>query len=317
MDAAATARRLTRRLAEALLTLWGASVLIWALLPLAKGDTARLVLQAQGVTEPTPAQLAEARSDLGLEGSYVEQYLRWAGGALQGDLGYSFASGRPVADELAARLPDTLRLAVVALALGILLAVVLGLLAARYVNRWPDHAAQGLAIVWASTPSFVVALVLIQIIVVQMGVGRVVLDGSWGEVALPAVCLAIGLADGWSRLLRAELVAFMASPPALTLRARGATPWRILLRHGLPNASLPSLHAIAVGVAALLGGAAVIETVFTWPGVGSYVVTSVRSRDLPVVQAFTVLATLVYVVASLLADAAGALVDPRTREKAR
>lgn len=304
---------LLRRALQAILTLLGASVLVWALLPLAQGDTARLVLQAQGVTEPTPGQLAQARDDLGLDGSYVEQYLHWLAGLLHGDLGVSFASGRPVAHELGERIPETLRLGVAALAIGLVLALLLGLCAARFARRWPDYAAQGLALVWASTPSFVVALVLVQILVVNLGIGHAVLDGSWGEVGLPALCLAFGLADGWSRLLRSDLVAFMASGPAESLRARGMGPTRILVRHGLPNACLPSLHAVAVGIAGLLGGAAVIETVFTWPGIGSYAVTSVRTRDLPVIQAFTLVATLVYVVSSFAADAVGGWVDPRSR----
>lgn len=300
-----------RRVAEALITLFGASVLIWALMPLAPGDPARMILIAQGVPEPDPAQLAELHEQLHLDRPLYAQYAHWLWGVLRGDFGFSFASGRPVGGELADRLPATMMLAAAALVLAAVLAVVLGLTAARFPGRWPDHGTRGLALVFASVPGFVVALVLIQVLVVGFGVGKAALDGTWQQVWMPAVCLAAGMADTWSRLLRAELLTFLDTPVARVLRARGASPWRVLWRHGLPNSAVPSLHALAVGIAMLIGGATVVETVFTWPGLGSYVVESVKNRDLPVIQAFTVFAAACYVITSVAADLLSSLIDRR------
>ncbi|MFD6397457.1 ABC transporter permease [Nocardia sp. NPDC060249] len=300
-----------RRVVEAGLTLLGASVLIWALLPLAPGDPARMILLAQGVPEPTPEQISALAHSLSLDRTVFEQYAHWLWGVVQGDLGLSFVSGRPVSGEFGERLPATLTLASTALFLALALSVVLGVVAARHPGRWPDHGTRWLALVFASVPGFVVALLLIQVFVVGLGFGKAALDGTWGQVWLPAVCLAVGLSDTWSRLLRANLLTFMDSPTGAVLRARGASRWRILWRHALPNSAVPSLHALAVGTAVLLGGATVVETVFTWPGLGSYVVESVRTRDLPVIQAFTVFATASYVISSLVADLLSAVIDRR------
>ncbi|GAA5051241.1 ABC transporter permease [Nocardia callitridis] len=301
------------RVFEALVTLFGASVLIWALMPLAPGDPARMILVAQGIPEPTPAQISALRQRLHLDHGLIERYAHWLWGVLRGDFGLSFASGRPVADELGARLPASLTLAAVSLVLAVVVAVALGVAAAQFPGRWPDHGTRGLALVFASVPGFVVALLLIQVVVVGLGVGKAALDGTWQQVWLPAVCVAVGLSDTWSRLLRADLLAFMETPAAQTLRARGATRWRILWRHGLVNSAVPSLHALAVGVAVLIGGATVVETVFTWPGLGAYVVESVKNRDLPVIQAFTVFAALCYVVTSVAADVLSSVIDRRIR----
>ncbi|MFD4291663.1 ABC transporter permease [Rhodococcus sp. NPDC058532] len=305
------------RLVQAVVTAWGASVLIWALLPLAPGDPARLTLGAQGIPEPTDVQMAEVRAQLGLGLPLPQQYLRWLGGVLRFDLGSSYVTGRPVTTEFAERLGPTLRLALTAVLLAVVLSLVLGLVAARYRDRWPDAGARAIALVSASVPGFVVGLVLIQVVVIELGIGRVVLDGSWSAVALPAICLAFGLFDVWSRLLRANLVDAMRGSVVEVARSRGATPRRALLRHALPHSLPPYLHAVAVGVGAVLGGAAIIETVFTWPGIGAYVVSSVATRDMPVIQAFALLATLTYVAVNLAADSLAAALDPRLRRRSR
>lgn len=300
-----------RQATEALITLLGASVLIWCLLPLAPGDPARMILVAQGIPEPNPDQLAELSDRLHLDSPLFSQYLHWLWNCFRGDFGYSFASGRPVGDEFLSRLPASLRLALVALVIAVVLAVVLGVVGAYCRGRWPDYAAQGFALLSASIPGFVVALLLIQVFVIGLGYGKAVLDGQWSQTWMPAMCLALGLSDAWSRLLRANLIEFLDTPAAHVLRARGARPWRILWRNGLPNSAVPLLHASAVGVAMLIGGATVIETVFTWPGLGSFVVDAVRTRDLPVVQAFTIFATLTYVIVSVLADVMTTVIDKR------
>lgn len=309
-------RLIVGRTATAVGVALGASIFIWSLVPLMDGDPARLTLMARGVTEPTPEQVAELRAALRLDQPLPIQYLAWLGRAVTGDLGYSWQSGLPVTVEFAVRVAPTLRLAVAALLLSLLVALPAGLLAARWEGSWPDHGLRLLAIGTASTPSFLVGLLLISYLVVPLGWKSVVLDGQWHHVWLPAACLCFGMFDTWSRVWRGGLVDGLRSGYAEVLHARGATPRRILLRHAAPNAAPPLIQLVAVSIGGLLGGAAIIETVFTWPGIGAYVVSSVLARDLPVVQAFTVIATLTYVFASLAADLATVAIDPRLRRAA-
>ena len=149
------------------------------------------------------------------------------------------------------------------------------------------------------------------------GFGRVVANGTWGDVWLPAFCLALGRAADWTQLLRANWLDALEARFTLVAAARGATRWRVLLRYALPNALLPLLSVIGVGIGALLGGVAIIESVFTWPGLGSYVVAAIAARDLPVIQGFVLLSTLLYVSATFLADVVSVWLDPHLREVAQ
>jgi len=235
-------------------------------------------------------------------------------GAVRGDLGTSWATGRPVAAEIGARLPATLRLTAAAVAVALGLALVLGVLAA-IGGRWVDAAVRAVSAGALVLPGFVLALLLLHVVVLRLGHFRVVADGTWSTAPLPALTLALGTAATWSRLLRAGLLTAHGAGHVEVARARGAGRLRILVAHDLPNAAVPFLTAVGTGVAALLGGAPIIETVFTWPGVGRYAVQGITARDLPVVQAYTLLAISAYVAVSLLVDLAVTLIDPRTADR--
>lgn len=301
------------RLAQAVPAMLGASVLVWALLPLAPGDPALRTLQAQGVENPRPAEVAAMRAELGLDRLASAQYFAWLGRAVQGDLSISYQSGRPVSEEIGRRLPATLLLAGVALLFSILLAVVAALVGAACYGKLPDKLIQLLTQAGAACPSFLLGLLALHFVVVGLGWGQVVSGDSPGDVWLPALCLAVGRAADWAQLLRAGLLEALGARYTLVAEARGATRSRVLVRYALPNALLPFLTVVGVGVGSLLGGAAIIETVFTYPGLGGYVVTSIMARDLPVVQGFVVVSTLAFVTASFLVDVLSVLVDPRLR----
>ncbi|HEX8998287.1 MAG TPA: ABC transporter permease [Blastocatellia bacterium] len=303
------------RLAQTLLTLLGASLLIWALLPLAPGDPARRTLEAMGNDNPRPAEVEAMRAELKLDQPLPGQYLTWLGRAVRGDFSVSWQSGKPVSEEITKRLPATVRLAVVTLLFSVSLALVLALLGASFQGRWPDAVARFLTQLGASLPAFLLGVLLLQFVVIRFGVGRVVASGSLADVWLPAFCLSLDRASEWAQLLRAGLLDALNARFTLTAAARGATRWRILWRYALPNALLPFLTVIGVGIGRLLGGVAIVEVVFSWPGLGSFAVTAITARDLPVIQGYVIFCTLTYVLASLLADVAGALLDPRLRER--
>jgi ABC-type dipeptide/oligopeptide/nickel transport system permease component len=300
-------RRPRARIAQAAVTLVAAAVLVWSLQLLAPGDPARRVLIAGGVSNPTPAQVADLRAELGLDEPAPLRLARWLVSAVQGDLGTSWRTGAPVAAELADRLPATLRLAAVALGLALLLAIPLALAAQ---NRHTDLGARGLMFLGAAAPSFVVGTLLLEFVVLRLGIGRVLADGSWSGAVLPAVPLALAAAAVWARVLRGAMIDVGTRRHVHVARARGAGRLRVLLVHVLPGASPPLLAAIGMTVGSLLAGAAVVETVFTWPGIGPYLIDAIVARDVPVVQGTVLLGVLAYVVASLLADLAAAAIDP-------
>jgi ABC-type dipeptide/oligopeptide/nickel transport system permease component len=201
-----------------------------------------------------------------------------------------------------------------ALLIAAVLALPLALAAARWVGRAPDLAARTVMFVGASVPSFIVGTVLLEVVVLQWGIGRVLADGSWGGAVLPAIPLAVGAAASWARVLSAALVEVSGASHLEVARARGAGPLRRLLVYALPSALPALLAAVGLTVGSLLAGAAVVETVFTWPGVGRYLIEAIAARDVPVVQGAVLLGVLAYVVASLVADVTTmALVRDRRR----
>lgn len=309
-------RLIATRVGQALAAAFGASILVWALVPLAPGDPAVRVLQARGVVNAHPRQLEAVRVELGLDRPLVVQYLDWLSRAARGDLSESYQSGRPVLDELAARLPATALLAGAAIGLAVLVAVPAALTAAAYHGRWPDTVLRGLSLVGAAMPAFLVGLVVLHLVVLRAGWGTALSDGLPNQVWLPASVLALGQLANWSRLLRAGILEQLSAGYTLVSATRGASRARVLLTHALPNALLPFLTAVGVGIGVLIGGTPIVEAVFTWPGVGSYVVAAINARDLPVIQGFAALGAIVYVGTSLTVDVIGGLLDPRTRKGA-
>ena len=213
------------------------------------------------------------------------------------------------------RIGATALLAGVSVALALAIAVPSAIVSAGFRGRWPDAALRLLALAGTAVPSFVLALLTLQVIVVGGGRGRVLATGSIGDVWLPAIVLAVGIAATWARLLRATLLEALGAPYSLVLTARGTSKTRLLLHHALPNASVPLLHAFGITVGALLGGATIVESIFSWPGIGQLMIDAVNRRDLPVVQGYALVATLAFVATSTLMDFATQIVDPRLRHR--
>lgn len=303
------------RIGQALLTALAASVIVWALLPLAPGDVARRVLLARGMQDLTAAEIESAREELGLNDPLTIQFLNWLGGVFQGDLGQSFTSQAPVAREIMERLPATVMLLGLALVFSIVLSLVFALIAAACRDCWPDRAIRLYTQIGAALPTFVFALLALTFLVVGFQLGRVLADPSWSAALIPAFIIGLDRAASWTQLLRAGLLEAMASGYAEVARARGASERRILLRHALPNALLPFLTAIGVSIGALIGGVPLIEAIFTWPGLGAYLLEALSSRNYPVIQAYVLITALSYVTAALLIDLAALVLDPRLRDR--
>lgn len=284
----------------------------FAMLRLGRGDPALDYLRLAQIP-PSDAALALARAELGLDRPIPAQYLAWLADALRGDLGLSWFTRRPVAEEIAHFLPATLQLAGTAMLVTIAVGVPLGLWAALKRDRWPDHLTRAIAFLGVSLPNFWLGFLLVLLFAVTLGwlpaIGR---DGP-ASLILPALATATMSACVMLRLVRAAMLGALGEPHLRFARARGL-PRRVLIgRHVLLNGLLPPLTAIGLHLGELMGGAMVVETVFGWPGLGRYALAAIANRDYPVLQGFVLVMTTVFVLCNLAVDIAYAWLDPRIR----
>lgn len=297
------------RIGSAALVVFGVCTLVFLLIHLVPGDPVEAMLGESA----RPADRQALRGSLGLDRPLPEQYLRYLGGLVRLDLGESFEYQRPVAALLAERIPATLELAGAALALALVLAVPLGVLAARNRGRALDSGAMGFSLLGISIPNFWLGPLLI--LVFSLWLGWTPVSGRDGPVSLilPAVTLGTGLAAVLARMVRSSLLEVLGEDFVRTARAKGLSETAVMWRHAMRNAWLPVLTLVGLQLGGLLGGAVITETVFAWPGVGSLLVEAIQSRDFPVVQASVLLVSLAYVLVNTLTDLVYAWVDPRIR----
>lgn len=312
MSVSFVGRLILRRLLSLLPTLFGMSVLAFALVAAAPGDPVRSEALRQGIVI-TPVNEAALRTELGLDGSWPERYGRWLAQAARWDFGLSIATRRPVSEEIGSHVGPTLLLACAALAIAIPLAVLAGLEAALARGVVAVALLRAATVLVVSTPGYWLALLALYLFAVQLGWTRVVSEGQLADLWLPASVLGIGAAAPASRLIRERALQVLSEDPIRLAIAQGLAPWRIVLTRLLPATLLPAITVWANTFGGLLGGAVIVETVFGWPGLGRLVLQSIAERDLPVLQAYLCLMGLVFVAASLFADLLVALLDPRAQ----
>ncbi|PZG10239.1 ABC transporter permease [Nonomuraea aridisoli] len=303
---------LVRRGAELLFALLALSLLVFLLTALAPGDPAEEILRRGGV-QPTPESVAALRAELGLDRPLFDRYLSWLGDVLRGDLGRSYADRSPVAEEIAARVPATLRLAGAAALVAGGLAVLAALLAVLRPGSPVGRAVALATVAVSGVPPYVVGIVLISVVAVGL---RVLPTGGGdgpGAVVLPAVTLGLAGAATLLRLLRADLAHAVRLPFVRLAVAKGLRRRRAVVVHALRVAAPNAVTAAGVMLAELLTGAVVVETLFSWPGVGQLAVTAIRQRDLPVVQAYVLVTAVATVLLLALAELCLAACDPRVR----
>ncbi|MEU2617699.1 ABC transporter permease [Streptomyces sp. NPDC007157] len=310
-----------RRLASAVGTLFLSSVLVFLAVQALPGDVATQILGK----DATPDAVAALRDQLGLDRPAWERYLDWVGGALHGDFGTSLVSGKGVGGEVAQYLGNSALIALVTILFAVTGSLVLGVLAGLYRDRWPDHLISTVSLVGMSVPEFVVATVLVLCFSVALPwFPAVVLYGPEASVGrllpavwLPALALAVVMAAYIVRMARTSVIDVLAGEYVTTARLKGLSTWRVVTRHALPSALLPTLHVIALNVAWLAGGVAVVENVFNYPGIGKLMLSSVQNRDLPVIQAIALVSAVIYVVCNLAADLGAMALNPRLRTRGR
>jgi peptide/nickel transport system permease protein len=306
-----------RRLLQAIPVIFFSTFLVFLVIHLIPGDAAAVLAGPNA----TPQALAAIRADMGLDQPLPVQYAVWVTHILQGDLGKSTLSGQPIIKLLQARAPATLELTIAAMLFSISIAIPVGILSATHVRgrlEWFISTVQSL---WLAIPNFwagILAIILFSLILRWLPPGGRVADGSnigdsIKSLILPATVLGLGLSAGLSRFVKFNLLEVFFDDYVRTARAKGLSNTAVVYRHALRNAMLPVITILGVQFASLLGGTIIIESVFSWPGVGGMMLDGISNRDYAVVQGGLLLLVMLFIVINLLVDMTYALLDPRLR----
>jgi len=308
---------IVRRLLATIPVMTVVAIFVFLLLRLTAGDPAAIIAGDSATTQ----QVAEIRQKLGLERPIVEQFFIWIGRILHGDFGESYFFKKTVVELIRDRLEPTAALAVCTLILAVAMAVPLGVVAAVRRGTWVDRAVMGFSVLGFSVPVFVIGYALIYLFAIDLGWLPVqgyqrLAEGFWGfleRLILPSLTLAVIYVALIARITRASLLEVLGADHVRTARAKGLGNASVLLRHVLRNAAVPIVTVIGLGVALLIGGVVVTESVYGIPGLGRLTVDAVLARDYPTVQAVVLLFSVVYVMINLLVDLTYTLLDPRIR----
>jgi len=307
-----------RRLALFVPTLIGVSVVVFVLVRLLPGDATTLLLQD---AKSSAADEAALRHQLGLDQPIVVQYVNWVGTLARGDLGKSFKSRNPVADELSGRIPVTVELGLMALVIAICIAIPIGVISAARQDTWADYVSRSTAIGLLAIPGFWLGTLVITLPSVWWGwtpplrYTRLFDDPTknLAQVIIPALILGLGLSGGLMRLIRTQMLEVLRQDFVRTAAAKGLAEHSIVVRHALKNAFIPALTVLGLQVSLLISGTVVLESIFVLPGMGRYLLESVQARDYPAVQGLNLLFATVIILSNLMVDLLYGWLDPRVR----
>lgn len=312
---------IAKRFLQLIPILIGITFLSFSLMHLAGGDAVTATLENQGVA--VSQEIIDAKKhELGLDKPFIEQYGTWLVGLMTGDMGVSYVSDKEVFATFTSKLPATIVLTIVSVLLTIVISVPLGILAAVKQNRFTDYLIRVLSFIGNSLPNFFVALLLILVFSVCLGWFPVV-SSSIGKTGLaslsiqgtilPAFTLAIAMSSKYTRQIRATVLEELNKPYVIGARARGISERTILIKHALKSCMIMIVTLLALSIGDLLGGTAIVETIFQWDGVGKLAVDSITMRDYPLIQAYVVWMAIIYVMVNLVADLVYHRLDPRVR----
>ena len=306
-----------RRVFLALLTLWGVTIVAFALVRALPGDAVAALLQDYAYA----SNVDEMRHTLGLDRPVTVQYVDWLGNVLRGDLGSSLRSKTPIADELKNRVPVTLELGLLGMVIGALIAIPVGVVSAVRQHSLSDYFSRGLAIAMLAIPSFWIATLVVTLPSIwfkwtpSLFYTRFTADPmkNLGIVIIPAVILGIGLSGTLMRLTRAQMLDVLRQDYVRTARAKGLPSTLVVVRHALRNALIPIVTLLGLQISILIGGSVVLEQIFVLPGMGRYLLEAIQYRDYPVIQALNLLFAAAIIGSNLVVDLAYGWLDPRVR----
>lgn len=308
-------KQLGKRLGQIAIVLIGISFLTFLLTYMAPGDPVRTMYAASGIV-PSEEVMQQTREEMGLNRPFLVQYADWLTGCVRGDFGNSYSLKKPVLDLLGSRLWPTLKLSLFSMILMLLVAVPFGMVAAVNKNKWIDNLVRGFTFLGVSVPNFWVGLLLISFFCVKLKWFQVVsTDITFKNMVLPAVTLAFAMSAKYTRQVRTAVLEELSQDYVAGARARGIKEWKILWLNVFPNSLLPLITMLGLSMGSLLGGTAVVEVIFSYPGLGSLAVSAITSYDYPLIQGYVLWIALIYMVINLAVDISYNFVDPRMREK--
>ena len=312
-----TKKQIGKRFLQILIVLFGISFLTFGLTYLSPGDPAEIMLTECG-NLPTPELLEQTRHELGLDQPFLVQYGTWLKGVLTGDMGQSYSFKMPVVQKLVSCFWPTLKMSLLALLMMIVISIPLGILAAVYQNKFPDYFVRGITFIGVSVPSFWLGLILLSIFGVQLRWVNVA-GGSTDLKAmiLPSLTLALAMSAKYTRQVRTAVLEELNKDYVTGARARGMSEQEILWKQVFPNALLPLITLLGLSLGNLLGGTAVVEVIFTYPGLGNLAVQAITAYDYSLIQGYVLWVALIYMVINLLVDMSYTFVDPRIRRNER
>jgi peptide/nickel transport system permease protein len=299
-----------RRLVATIPVLLGVTLAVFSMLHLVPGDPIRMML---GEFQMTPEQIEQIRATLDLDRPLYEQYPLFLFNALQGDLGTSIRTRRPVLTEIGDRIGSTVQLALAGLGVAVVIGVTLGIIAAVRQNTWADMSAMVIAMLGVSMPNFWLGFLLIFVFSLHLGWFPAAGGGTFRHLVLPALTLGVSAAAVIARLTRSSMLEVLRQDYIVAARAKGLKNNVVVLRHALRNALIPTVTILGLQFGQLLAGTVVVETVFGRPGIGRLIVTAILEKDFPVVQGVVLVIAVTYVLINLLVDVTYAFLDPRIR----
>lgn len=306
--------KLVKQIGQFIITIIGITFLTFSLTYLAPGDPVTMLLET-GDTIVSQELIDKTRQDLGLDKPFLVQYSNWLVNAAQGELGMSYSSKKPVVDRMLESLPGTVILSSVALLFTLLYAVPVGIISALYRNRWIDYILRAFSFICISMPTFWLGLLMIYVFGLKLGwvpiaSSRITFMG----VILPSITLALVIGSKYMRQVRLVILEEIQKDYVIGARARGLSETKILFCHILPNALLPLVTILGILVGWLLGGVAVVEMVFAWPGLGNMAIYAITMRDYPLIEGFVLWTAITYMFINLFVDVSYTLLDPRLRK---
>ena len=308
---------LARRLLLVIPTLIGVSIVVFLLVRMLPGDAVTMLLQEYNYGKDAD----ELRAKLGLDRPIYVQYLEWAGGVVRGDLGTSLRNKTPVAEELLGRMPVTAELGLMAMVVGLAVAIPIGVIAAVRQDSWSDYIGRSAAIGALAIPSFWLGTLVVTLPSVWWGWTPPLRYTAFltdplknlGHVVIPAIILGLALSGSIMRLTRAQMLEVLRQDFVRTASAKGLAERAVVVRHALKNAFIPVLTLLGLQVSILIGGTVVLESVFVLPGMGRYLLEAVQYRDYPVIQGLNLIFATVIILANLVVDLLYGWLDPRVR----
>lgn len=298
-----------KRLLMMIPVILGISFIVFSIMELSPGDPARMMLGSNATVE----SIEKLNKELGYDKPFIVRYLNYVKNAIKGDFGTSYKTKAPVSEEIFARFPVTVKLALFCTIIAVTLAIPIGILAAVKQYSFVDRLSTGIALLLASIPDFWLGLLLILGLALGLGIFPATGVGSFKHYILPAATLSAYSTAIFTRMTRSTMLEVIRQDYITTAKAKGANNKRIILKHALRNALIPVITAIGMDISALLAGTVLVETVFAMPGVGTLLITGIRSKDVPIVMGIVILLAVCASILNLIVDVSYAYIDPRIK----